>query len=80
MTTKVQKWGHSLAVRIPRALAGQMHLGPNSTVELHVEEGRLVLTPQERPRYTLAMLLAGVTNENRHQVSLEDSPVGEEAW
>ncbi len=80
MTTKVQKWGNSLAVRIPRTLAGQMHLGPNSTVELCVEDGRLVLTPQERPRYVLAELLAGVTDENRHQEGFDDAPVGEEAW
>ena len=34
METRVQKWGNSLALRIPKPLAIQIGLEPNSSVEL----------------------------------------------
>lgn len=79
MTTKVQKWGNSLAVRIPRTFAEAGRLTENVSVELTVEAGRLVLerTP-ERPR--LANLLERVTPENCHDEVDWGKPEGEEVW
>jgi antitoxin MazE len=79
MTTKVQKWGNSLAVRIPRTFAEAGHFTENASVELTVEAGRLILerTP-ERPR--LADLLERVTPENCHDEVDWGKPEGEEVW
>jgi len=43
MLTKVQKWGNSLAVRIPSAFAKQIRLSAGSDVELRLENGKLIL-------------------------------------
>lgn len=66
MQTRVQKWGKSLALRIPKTLAEEAGIGVNSPVELSTEEGRLVVAREAPRRYTLKGLLAKVTARNRH--------------
>jgi antitoxin MazE len=63
--SKVQKWGNSLAVRIPKPLADEIGLHPDSEVELSVHEGCLVLKAT-RPHYRLEDLVKGITAKNRH--------------
>jgi mRNA interferase MazF len=66
MQTKVQKWGNSLGVRIPRSLAEDVGLGPGTEVGLTAKDGELVLRPAVPIRVRLADLLASVTTENIH--------------
>jgi antitoxin MazE len=50
MRTRVQKWGNSLALRIPRSFAVEIGLSENLAVDPCVADGRLVVQPQcERP-------------------------------
>ncbi|MBU6172838.1 MAG: AbrB/MazE/SpoVT family DNA-binding domain-containing protein, partial [Planctomycetes bacterium] len=39
----VQKWGNSLAIRIPHALAGQMDVTEGTAVDLCVRDGELIV-------------------------------------
>lgn len=79
MNAKVQKWGNSLALRIPRALARESHLSQGSTVDLQVVDGRIVVEPQQPPEYDLADLLRKVTKKNIHKEVSTGKPVGKEA-
>ncbi|NTW99727.1 MAG: AbrB/MazE/SpoVT family DNA-binding domain-containing protein, partial [Geobacteraceae bacterium] len=49
MLTKVQKWGNSLALRIPKAFALDAQLVNDSFVEMSVVEGQLIITPIVAP-------------------------------
>ena len=80
MNARVQKWGNSLALRIPRPFAAEVGLSENSEVELSLDEGRLVVRPLRRVKYDLAELLAKVTPKNRHPETDWGKPVGKEAW
>jgi antitoxin MazE len=80
MKTKIQRWGNSLAVRIPRSLAEETRLTQDSTVELSLDSGRLVLTPVRQGEPTLNELLAGVTEENIHEEWDTGPAVGAEVW
>lgn len=80
MRVQVQKWGNSLALRIPKSFAAETGLSLSSDVDLTIEEGRLVVTPLAKPRYTLEELLARVTPENRHDEVDTGPSVGVEAW
>lgn len=80
MLTKVQKWGNSIAVRIPKAFADEMHITAETTVEIRVEDGKLVIESVGRPVYTLDELLAGITPENLHEEVDWGEPVGKETW
>ncbi len=79
MRTKVQKWGNSLAVRIPKPFAEGAGLKLSSEIEVSLEKGEVRLTPV-RPRWKLRQLLAGVTKKNLHSEVDSGSAVGREAW
>ena len=63
MTTIITKWGNSLAVRIPRALAEQVQIQEGSDVSLSTSGDIIVITPRKRKKYTLDELLEGMTPE-----------------
>ncbi len=75
MRAIIQKWGNSLAVRIPRAVAQQIQVCEGDSVELEVDANALVIRPA-RPRYRLADLLRRVTAENAHPEADWGRPVG----
>jgi antitoxin MazE len=77
MSAIVKKWGNSLGLRIPQALARQVHLEEGSQVQLTVDADKLVIEPQRR-RYSLEKLLAGITARNRHDEVDTGGPVGRE--
>lgn len=79
MKTTVQKWGNSLAVRIPRPFAEEVHLEENSAVELTVRGGKLIIVPAE-PELTLDALVEQITEENRHGEVDTGEAVGKEIW
>jgi antitoxin MazE len=80
MTTTIQKWGNSLAVRIPKALARDIQLENGSVVNLAVREGKVIIEPAKKPKYQLDDLLKGVTKKNSHR-SVDTGPaVGREVW
>jgi len=78
--TTVQKWGNSLAVRIPKVVAADAKLAQDSLVELSLEDGRLVVTPVARPAQSLNELLTRITDENIHSDVDWGPAVGKEAW
>ena len=80
MNTTVQKWGNSLAVRIPRSVAQDVHLHQGSVVDIVLVAGKIVVKPRRRQRYTLAQLLQGVTKRTRHAELDWGGRVGQEAW
>jgi antitoxin MazE len=80
MLSKVQKWGNSLAVRIPKPFADEMHLAEGSSIQMMNKEGELVITLQKEPEWTFEALLSGVTVENLHDEWEIGPAVGKEAW
>lgn len=80
METRVQKWGNSLAVRIPKAFAEETFLSEDSTVEMTVQEGALVIVARRKHKVTLEKLLSGITRENLHSEVSTGEPAGNEAW
>ena len=80
MKTRVQKWGNSLALRIPKPLAIEVGLENNSSVELRLEDGKLVIVPQTEPVLRLEDLLEKVTEQNLHREVNTGYPMGDETW
>jgi len=80
MKTRVQKWGNSLALRIPKSFAEEVGLRRETPVEVALADGKLVITPVTAPELTLKQLLAGITKENLHHEVDTGSAVGNEAW
>jgi antitoxin MazE len=80
MKTRVQKWGNSLALRIPKSFAAEVGLREDTPVELSLAEGKLVVRPLSRGAPTLDELLRGVTEDNLHGEWDTGPATGKEVW
>ena len=80
MRTRIQKWGNSLALRIPKAFAAEIKLANDSEVDLSLRDGKLVVIPLAKPEPTLEELLKGVTKENQHGEFDTGPRQGNEVW
>ena len=80
MRSKVQTWGNSLAVRIPRAFALELGLEHDLPVDVSVHQGVVVVAPLKQRTYALDELLSRVSSRNKHTEFDLGAPVGHEAW
>jgi antitoxin MazE len=80
MRTRIQKWGNSLALRIPKSFAVEVGLEKETDVDVICDDGKLVITPVVNPGLSLEQLLAKVTAENRHHEVDTGHATGKEAW
>ena len=81
-TTNLRKVGGSVMLAVPPAILDMLHLQAGAMVGIAVEDGRLVVDPKVRPRYSLDELLAQCDSST--EISAEDrewldaKPVGDE--
>lgn len=80
MRIRIQKWGNSLALRIPKSFALEVGLQKEALVELSMADGKLVIAPIANPTLTLEQLLTRVTEENLHHEVDSGFAIGNEAW
>ena len=83
MEAILRKWGNSIGLRIPAGLLAELRLSENSTVDLSVIDGKLIIVPNDQRRkwkYSLGELLASVTPENIHPETPWGKPAGDEIW
>lgn len=80
MRLQVQKWGNSLALRIPKPFAEEARVKQGTVVELSVAAGKLIAAPVHRRRFSLSRLLAGVTKDKLHGEHDFGRSVGREGW
>jgi antitoxin MazE len=79
LRARIARWGNSLGVRIPKAVAKEVGLDEGTNVEVRVSGRNLVLAPAHR-EYNLKELVAGITPRNRHQETDWGAPIGNESW
>jgi antitoxin MazE len=77
---KIQKWGNSLGIRIPKALAEETAVESESVVDITARNGKIIITPLVQEASSLRELLSRVTEENRHDEIERGAPAGREVW
>ena len=78
MSVKIQKWGNSLGLRIPKNIIDKVNLSENSEVEIESKNGTIVIFPAKK-EFSLESLLEQITKKNLH--SEEDfKSEGNEVW
>ncbi len=80
MLTKVQKWGNSLALRIPKSLAEEAGLERDISVDIRFEDGEIHIKRLRRKRYDLDELLASVPDDYDEGEWDTGPPIGNEVW
>ena len=80
MKARIQKWGNSLALRIPKTFATEAGLAEDVPVELSLVRGKVVVNPVSAEPLTLEELLRGISRENLHGEWETGPAVGRELW
>ena len=81
-TTNLRKVGGSVMLALPPALLDLLRLGAGVSVDIAVEDGRLIVAPRTRPSYSLEELLAQCDEtapvDHADRAWLNARPVGNE--
>ena len=81
MKGTVQKWGNSLALRIPSAMAKEIALGEGSSVEINAESGKLVVKPsKKKAKIDIDALIAKINPKDRPKDDPWGAAMGRESW
>jgi antitoxin MazE len=76
---RVARWGNSLAVRLPKAVAEQAQFQEGAEADVAVSVGRITI--QRRPTMNgLDELVDQITPSNRHDETGWGEPQGSEMW
>ncbi|MEL6469970.1 MAG: AbrB/MazE/SpoVT family DNA-binding domain-containing protein [Cyanobacteria bacterium J06623_4] len=81
MKSQVDRWGSSLAIRLPKHIAEALNLQPNDDIELTVTDEKVILSSihDDSPNFTLDELLEQVTELPEPEIDW-GSTMGEEIW
>ncbi len=80
MRVQIQKWGNSLALRIPKAFAKETHIENNTVVDLSLDNDHLIISPiNELEDYSLSAMLSDIDDDNMHEAVDFGLPAGREA-
>ena len=80
MVTKIQKWGNSLGLRVPKSFAAEANIEAGSEVDITVRENEIIVSRVWALRYRLENLLAQVSKKNIHEEIETGESVGREVW
>lgn len=80
MEAKLQKWGNSDGIRIPRDILKLLNLKTNDKVELKYENDKLIITKQKKEKISLKERFANYKGENLAKDFIWDEDIGKELW
>jgi antitoxin MazE len=80
MRIKIQKWGNSLALRIPKAFAFQSRIRQDEYVNLTLDKNKIIVEPVVEKEYCLEELISGIKKSNLHRETDFGKKVGAEHW
>jgi antitoxin MazE len=80
MKVRVQKWGDTLALRIPESFASEMRIEQDTEVDLSIVDGKLIISSTKGWAVTLEDLLERITPENRPGEFQTGPSFGAEEW
>ena len=80
MKSKIQLWGNSLALRIPKFIANEMKISNGSNVDISLDDEKIIVRSLKEIDYSLESFLEEINNNNIHEEKDFGEPVGGEIW
>jgi antitoxin MazE len=80
MRSKVQLWGNSLALRIPKYIANQIQIKNGVEIDVSLEEEKIIIKPIKAKKESLEQLLSKIEKKNIHKEVDFGEPIGGEIW
>ena len=78
MNSKVQTWGNSLGLRIPKYIAEKMNFKPGVSISIELEKNRIIIRPEKEE--SLEEMVKKINKNNMHENIFDFDPVGKEVW
>lgn len=66
MNATIQKWGNSLAIRIPMSFAKNIHLHKGSAVDVILMKDKIEIRPKNSKKYVLSEMVKRINKNNLH--------------
>lgn len=79
-TTKIQKWGNSHGIRLPKIILDTVRWKENDTIEIIEQDGGLLLKPVAPKRKSIDELFAGYQGDYKAKEMDWGEKVGNEIW
>lgn len=80
MEARLQKWGNSDGIRIPRNILKSLNLKTNDKVDLKCKDDKIIISKSKKEKISLADLFAKYQGENLAKDFAWDEPKGKERW
>lgn len=80
MTTTIQKWGNSLAVRLPKLITRRLRVRAGTEVRVEMNRQRIIIEQVPKKEETLRGLVAKIIPGTRHKKIDWGRTMGKEAW
>jgi antitoxin MazE len=75
---QITKWGNSLGLRVPRAVAESAGIGEGTRVDIEARSDGSIIVRKAKPRYSLEELIAAMTPDAQHPALIDDASRGSE--
>lgn len=80
MELQIKKWGNSLGLRIPQAIAKHINIRDGSKINVVLKKNRIELTPVDPQKYDLTNLISSISEANLHNEIPAGEAQGKEIW
>ena len=82
MLSKIQKWGNSQGIRIPKSFLELSNIKIGEDVDIMVQDGKIIVEPTNtiRGRYNIKDLSAKMPKDYKPNEEDWGLPSGREAW
>ncbi len=80
MESKIQKWGNSNGVRIPKMLLDDLNLKSDDTVEISKEEDKIIIVKKRQKNMSLQERIDAYEGPNLVKDFVWDERKGKEVW
>ncbi len=82
MQTKIQKWGNSQGLRIPKAVLDEIQSSIGDAVQVYSHEGKIIIEPVKRikGKVSLKSLVKKIPENYKTQEIDWGKPLGKEEW
>ena len=82
MVTKIQKWGNSQGLRLPKQVLEDARLAVGDDVVVTARDGMIVIAPARRVRgkQSLKELVSRISEDYEPEEMDWGAPVGKEVW
>lgn len=82
MTTRVQKWGNSQGLRLPRHVLEDANINVGDDVDVTARDGVIIISPAKRVRgrYDIRELLSRIPKDYKPGEVDWGKPSGKETW